>query len=206
MSSCRHGAYAADHEPRHDGPAGIAPGKRSLTQSMPPVQRSLQEQQRQVTSFDAGVEDHFYDERATVEARPSRDLLSDRQVRLATRKNPMWVRRLKVSAQIFSTAPVESSAFAMDVAEKQATAGLDVDGIAGPKTVAAIAGEVAAARSTPGRRGARAAGGDEHREVVDFDAGVGDEFYDERATVEPAREPSRFADDDPFGMHLIGTT
>lgn len=52
---------------------------------------------------------------------------------------------------------------------------------------------------------------DEQREVADLDAnaddgfhqgeGIGDDHRDARATVEP-RGP--FADDDPFGLHLIG--
>lgn len=128
---------------------GIAPGKRSLTQSLPPVQRSLRDEQRAVADFDHGVEDGFYDERATVEGRPTQVLLTDQQLRTAQRRNPHWIRKLRLSAQIFSTADIESAAFALDVADKQqAHGGLRVDGIAGPKTAAAVAGDVAEARST----------------------------------------------------------
>lgn len=170
---------------------GVATGKRTLTQSIAPVHRSLHSEQRAVANFDDAAGDDIYDQRATVETRPSVDRLTNRQIRRARRKNPEWIRRLKVSAQIFSTAEVDSSAFALDVAEKQAGMGLAVDGIAGPKTVSAVAGSVTAARSDrqPG------AVDRDSREVVDFDAAVGDDFYDARATVEPH--------DDPFGLHLL---
>ncbi len=180
----------------------LAPGKRSLTQSLPPKAPSLRDEQRDVVDFDDGVDDGFYDERATVEAEPTKLLLTDRQLRKARRRNPRWVRQLRVSAQIFSSGEPATNVFAFDVADKQLAKGLDVDGIAGPKTVAAVAAETSARRSAP-----RPAPGDgEPREVVDFDQGVGDGFYDERATVD-ARTPDardRFADDDPFGMHLLG--
>lgn len=173
------------------GGSGISPGKRTLTQSLAPVQRSLRDEQRAVVGFDDATGDDYYEARATVEARPSADRLTDRQIRRARRKNPEWVARLKVSAQIFSTADVDSSAFALDVAGKQAEHRLAIDGIAGPKTVAAVAGAVAAARS-----GRRSGAVDRRpREVVDFDAAVGDDLYDARATVEPH--------DDPFGLHLL---
>ncbi len=176
---------------------GLSPGKRTLTQSLVPVQRSLRDEQRAVVDFDSAAGDDFYDERATVEARPTEIPLTDRQIRRARRKNPEWIRRLKVSALIFSNAEVDSSAFALDVAAKQAEHGaLRVDGIAGPRTVAAIARQVSAARS--GRRGAAAGprDADEPRAVADFDAGVADGFYDSRATVEPH--------EDPFALHLLG--
>jgi hypothetical protein len=129
-------------------PAGIAPGKRSLTQGLMPVQRSLRDEQRAVADFDQGVGDDFYDQRATVEAAPSRELLTDRQIRTARRRNPHWIAKLGLSVQLFSNAEVDSSAFALDVAEKQAAAGLKIDGIAGPETAAQVAGTVAADRST----------------------------------------------------------
>ncbi len=191
--------WPTSHEPATGTPA---PGKRSLTQSLPPKAPSLRDEQRDVVDFDDGVDDGFYDERATVEAEPTKLLLTDRQLRKARRRNPWWVKQLRVSAQIFSSADPATNAFALDVAEKQLARGLDIDGIAGPKTVAAVAAETAARRSTP--RPARGDG--EPREVVDFDQGVGDGFYDERATVDPRAGDTgvRFADDDPFGMHLLG--
>lgn len=155
-----------------------------------------------MADFDAGVGDDFYDQRATVDAVPTTTLLDDRRLRRARRRNPHWVQKLNVSSQVLSTADVDTNAFALDVAEKQLARGLEVDGVAGPRTVAAIAGEAA---SMPSRSRPRPGGGGEVREVADFDAGVGDDFYDERATVDahlPA--PERFADDDPFGMHLLG--
>jgi hypothetical protein len=174
---------------------GGAPGKRTLTQSIMPVQRSLRDQQRAVIDFDDAAGDDVYDTRATIDARVSELPLSDRQLRRARRKNPVWIERLKVSAHIFGTGEVDSSAFALDVAAHQQRLGLAVDGIAGPKTVAAVTGEVTAARSGGKRAGAGMAGGGQ-REVHDFDAGIDDSFYDTRATVEPH--------DDPFGLHLLG--
>lgn len=181
---------------------GIAPGKRSLTQSLPPKAPSLRDEQRAVADFDDGVDDGFYDARATVVAEPTKVLLTERQLRKARRRNPRWVKQLRVSAQIFSSAEPATDAFALDVAEKQQAIGLEVDGIAGPKTVAAVAARTSAQRSAP--RPARGTGGT--REVVDFDQGVGDGFYDQRATVDarPGDTGDRFAADDPFGMHLLG--
>ena len=77
---------------------GIAPGKRSLTQSLPPVQRSLRDEQRAVADFDHGVDDNFYDARSTVEGRPTQVLLTDQQLRTAQRRNPHWIRKLRLSA------------------------------------------------------------------------------------------------------------
>jgi hypothetical protein len=174
-------------------PHGPSAGKRTLTQSLAPVQRSLRGEQRAVVDFDDAVSDDVYDERATVEARLTEIPLTDRQIRRARRKNPGWITRLKVSAQIISTAEVDSSAFALDVAAKQAAHGLVVDGIAGPRTVAAVARAVTSART-----GRHAPGGDGGpREVASLDAGVGDDYHDSRATVEPY--------DDPFGLHLLAT-
>lgn len=172
--------------------ASGAPGKRTLTQSIAPVQRSLRDQQRAVVDFDDAAGDDFYDARATVDARVTDVPLTDRQIRRARRKNPRWIAQLKVSAHIFSNADIDSSAFALDVAGHQQRIGLAVDGIAGPKTVAAVAAEVSAARSGGKRRPDAGA----HRDVHDFDANVGGDFYDARATVEPH--------DDPFGLHLLG--
>jgi hypothetical protein len=175
---------------------GPSPGKRTLTQSLVPVQRSLRDKQRAVVEFDASAGDDFYDERATVEARPTEIPLTEQQIRRARRKNPEWIRRLKVSALIFSNADVDSSAFALDVAAKQAAHGaLRVDGIAGPRTVTAIAGQVSDARSGRRRAAASPRDANEPRAVADFDAGVGDGFYDSRATVEPH--------EDPFALHLL---
>ena len=172
---------------------GGAPGKRTLTQSIAPVQRSLRDQQRAVVDFDDGAGDDFYDARATVDARVTEVPLTDRQIRRARRKNPRWIAQLKVSAHILSNAEVDSSAFALDVAGHQQRIGLAIDGIAGPKTVAAVAAKVSAARSGGGKRRPDPGA---HRDVHDFDANVGGEFYDARATVEPH--------DDPFGLHLLG--
>jgi hypothetical protein len=187
-----------------------APGKRTLTQSLPARPSSPLDQRREVVNFDAGVGggvDGLPDTRATIDATIDHGPdLTDQQLARAKRKNPRWVRRLKVSAQILSTAPVESALFAFDVAAKQATRGLVVDGIAGPKTVAAIAGEVSAARSAKGGRHAPAASTMEPRPVADMDDALEDGFYDQRATVDvPSAGSDRFASDDPFGMHLLGS-
>jgi hypothetical protein len=186
--------YAAPIPDTPASPHVPAPGKRTLTQSLAPVQRLLRDEQRAVVDFDDAAGDDVYDERATVEARPTEVPLTDRQLRRARRSNPEWIRKLKVSALIFGNAEVDSSAFALDVAAKQVEHGLAVDGIAGPLTVDAVARQVSDARSDrsddKSRRDASAP-----RAVVDFDADVGDGFYDTRATVEPH--------DDPFGLHLL---
>ena len=174
---------------------GGAPGKRTLTQSITPVQRSLRDPQRAVIDFDDAAGDDVYDSRATIDARVTELPLTDRQLRRARRKNPVWIERLKVSAHIFGTSEIDSSAFALDVAAHQQRLGLAVDGIAGPKTVTAVAAEVTAAR-VGGKRGRADTASGGQREVHDFDAGIGDGFYDTRATVEPH--------DDPFGLHLLG--
>ena len=170
-----------------------APGKRTLTQALP-ASRSLPGEHRAVVDFDDAAGDDVYDARATVEARTTEIPLTDRQLRRARRKNPEWIRKLKVSALIFGNAEVDGSAFALDVAAKQVEHGLAVDGIAGPRTVAAVARQVSDARSG---RSDGAARGDAStpRAVVDLDAGAGDGFYDARATIEPH--------DDPFGLHLL---
>jgi hypothetical protein len=210
MSSYGHyRSERADDGGRDVGDDARAPGKRTLTQSLPPRVPSLRDQQREVVNFDAGVGTGIAgmsDTRSTIEAKLDHGPdLTDQQLARAQRKNPRWVRRLRVSAHILSTAPVDSALFAFDVAEKQATRGLVVDGIAGPKTVEAIAGEVTAARSAPARRRARSGSTMEPRPVVDMDDAIEEDFYDERATVDVAEggTADRFATDDPFGMHLL---
>lgn len=129
----------------HSNP-GIAPGKRTLTQSLPRA-GSLRNEQRAVIDFDDAAGDEFYDERATIEAELTGTRLTDRQIARARRRNPRWIERLKVSAQILSTASPDSAAFAFDVADRQAVLDLDVDGIAGPRTVQAVAALVTARRT-----------------------------------------------------------
>lgn len=176
MSSYAHlsASHADTSAPSHS--STIAPGKRTLTQGLLPTSHSLLSEQRAVVDADEGVGDDYYDPRETVEARVTVDRLTDRQVARARRKNPGWIKRLKVSAQIFSTAEPDSGAFALDVADHQMALGLAVDGIAGPATVRAMAAKVTQAR------------------------GPKPPTDDERPS-----DP-RFAADDPFGMHLLGAT
>lgn len=179
---------------------GIAPGKRTLTQSLPPRSDSLRDQQRVVASMDDGIDDDFYDERAVVVAAPSELLLDSRQLRRARRVNRRVIERVGAPPNLLSSADVSSDAFALDVAEKQQAAGIAVDGIAGPQTVAAVAERMSSERSSraPKPSGATT------RPTLDFDDGVETAFYDERATVDADDRPATAFADDPFGMHLIG--
>lgn len=178
MSSYAHSSHVTTelHAPQPASALALAPGKRTLTQDLPASSRTLSEETRAVADMDDGAGDDFYDERETVDARMTETGLTDRQIARARRKNPGWIRRLKVSAQILSNADPDSSAFALDVADHQAANGLTVDGIAGPVTVRTIAAKVARKRG-PDRGADRERSGDD-----------------------------RFASDDPFGMHLLGST
>ena len=118
----------AEHAP------GRAPGKRTLTQGLPP--RSLRGQERDVTTFDVAGE--YRESRATID-RPHRGPLTDAQLAQARRRNPRWQRQLGFDPRRFSLAALDSEAFAEDVARAQAKAGLSVDGIVGPRTAARLA-------------------------------------------------------------------
>ena len=124
MSRYEHRGALGDSEPVRRGTSSTPPGKRTLTQSLPPVQRSLLDQQRAVVHFDDAASDGISDTRATIE-RPIAHApeLTERQIDRAKRKNPRWIERQGVAPSVFSTAPVDSAAFAHDVAEKQAAAG-----------------------------------------------------------------------------------
>lgn len=162
-----------DHPTSHRGApaAGIAPGKQTLTQS-------LRGQERDVASFDASGE--YRETRATIQGTPTTSPLTDRQLQKARRRNPYWQQRLGFRPASFGGGDVASGELADNVAARQAELGLTVDGIAGPKTVAAVEGGTAKEGGATKEGGA---GGD--TVVTDIDAdGDG-------------------AVDDPFGMHLF---
>jgi hypothetical protein len=104
---------------RPAGAATVAPGKRTLTQGLAP-------------HFDP--EGEYMESRATIDGPPE---LTPQQRRRARRHNRRWQRKLGFDPAQWSAAPIESEEFAMDVAAKQAKAGLRVDGIVGPQTAAA---------------------------------------------------------------------
>jgi hypothetical protein len=72
---------------------------------------------------------------------PGKRALTDRLAQRAAQKNPTQQARLGFKREAFSSAPVDSEAFAHDVADKQASHGLKVDGVAGRKTVKAVTGQ-----------------------------------------------------------------
>ena len=167
--------------------AGRAPGKRTLTQTLSPSLSSLADQRRAVNDFFAGSDADIADTRETIE-RPVEHgpELTDRQIATAKRRNPRWITKLRVSPQIVSNASVDSAAFAFDVAVAQAAQGLEVDGILGPKTAAAVGMTVMSERAATPPSAA-----------VPTDDGIADT----RATI----NSNRFAGEDPFAMHLIGS-
>jgi hypothetical protein len=195
MSRYEHRGDHADHsDTARRATSSIAPGKRTLAQSLPPVQRSLIDQRRSVVNFDDAAGDGIADTRATIE-RPTAHgpQLTERQIDRAKRKNPRWVERQGVAPSVFSTEPVDSAAFAHDVAEKQAAAGDAVDGIAGPKTVAAVTGSDPRRPRAAGRPAAVTGA------IASFDPI--DDVSDTRSTI----DADPFAGEDPFAMHQIGT-
>lgn len=72
---------------------------------------------------------------------PGKRALTDRLAQRAAQKNPTQQARLGFKREAFSNAPVDSEEFAHDVADKQASHGLKVDGVAGRKTVKAVTGQ-----------------------------------------------------------------
>ena len=175
------GMSRTSSSPDHDHPtshrrapaAGIAPGKQTLT-------RSLRGQEREVASFDASGE--YREARATIQGPATTSPLTDRQLQKARRRNPYWQQRLGFRPASFGGGDVASGELADNVAARQAELGLAVDGIAGPKTVAAVEGGGTKAKAgAEGTEGG--AGGDTVMTDIDGD-GDG-------------------AVDDPFGMHLF---
>ena len=139
-----------DHESLHPGGAtGIAPGKQTLTQS-------LRGRERAVASFDTGSE--LREDRATIDGPPTISPLTDRQLRKARRRNPHWQERLGFAPTLFGGGDIASGELADNVAARQAALGLAVDGIAGPKTIAAVTAAAPPAAAGPAPRAAPAPG------------------------------------------------
>lgn len=178
---------------------GIAPGKRTLTQSLPGA--SLRGQEREVVDFDDAAGGDIYDSRATIDApATTSSRLSDAQLRKAKRRNQHWQTKLGFSTSVFGGGDIGTGELADNVAEKQAALGLPIDGIAGPRTLEAIATAARpdALEATRGRRDPNGAA--QRASTAGIDRAGGDDFYDTRATI----DTGPFAGDDPFGMHLIG--
>ena len=99
-----------------------------------------------VADMDAPKEDSIQEDRATIEAddgkaAASSGPLGPAKATRAARKNRHWARRLHLSPAAFgASAGVGTPAFAQAVAQFQAAHGLTVDGVAGPKTAAALHG------------------------------------------------------------------
>jgi hypothetical protein len=74
----------------------------------------------------------IHDERATLTL--DSELLSEGERRRAARRNPRLQQRLGWEATAFSTEPIDSDEFALEVARLQEREGLRVDGICGPRT------------------------------------------------------------------------
>jgi len=184
----------SNHDHRHDNheagspsraSAPRAPGKRTLTGALPASRRALRDQPRPLADMFAGSDADIADTRPTISmAIDHGPDLSDRQVAVAQRRNPRWIARLQLSAQSLSTAAVDSAAFAFDVAALQSKLGIRVDGIAGPKTAAAVGAVATNQHATPPAN-----------PLPPADDGIADT----RSTIDAAP----FAADDPFGMHLL---
>ena len=179
---------------------GGVPGKRTLTQSIPSLGP-----QREVMTLDSLID--FPDTRATIDTKIGSpgDRLSERKVRRAMQANPRWHRRLKFDPSAFGGGAVASEEFARAVADKQAQLGVNVDGVAGPRTVKAAGAQARkeqADAAFEATRGTRDPAGPDRARMWDTA-----DYPDTRSVIE--RQPSDdlmdpFADDDPFGMHLIG--
>jgi peptidoglycan hydrolase-like protein with peptidoglycan-binding domain len=65
-------------------------------------------------------------------------LLDDGQIARASRRNPQQYTRLVFDPRYISDAELDSAEFAIAVAEQQRIHGLEVDGIVGPRTLAAL--------------------------------------------------------------------
>lgn len=164
-------------------PAAGAPGKRTLTQSLHP---------RLTASFDPSGQ--YTEGRATVDpptAAPAGTdpggLLSDAQLRQARRKNPRYQRSLGFDPATYSSAPVDSDAFALDVANLQAHSLLAVDGIVGPATAAAVGNN-----HPPQKARARPRAHPSHASHAQLHAAPSAAHIDSDADL-----------DDPFALHLL---
>jgi hypothetical protein len=169
------------------GDAARAPGKRTLTAGIP----TLRGRERDVASFDASSE--LREDRATIDGPPP-GRLTERQIRKARRRNPHWQQRLGFSTATFGGGDIASAEFAENVGERQASLGVGVDGIAGPKTIAAVTAATPDADEDNADEGADADGG-AARDPLDAKM---DALFD--AAGSGRDQPA----DDPFGMHLLG--
>jgi murein L,D-transpeptidase YcbB/YkuD len=126
---------------------GMPPGRRALTDS-------LRRREIEATSLARPQEASIEETRATLPlggdelgdqtmeidfgADGASGLLGDAAIARAARRNPRQAQRLGFDPGVFSPFPVDSEAFAVDVAAIQQDHGLAVDGIVGPQTCAAM--------------------------------------------------------------------
>lgn len=128
-----------------------------MTSSLPPPRDTAD-------FFRAG---DYRESRATIDgATPTSSRLTDAQLARARERNPYWQDKLGFSPSLFGGGDVSTGEFAENVADKQASLGLPVDGIAGPRTFDALTKGTSAASEDPfamhlvddrPRRGARPA-------------------------------------------------
>ncbi|HUQ03633.1 MAG TPA: peptidoglycan-binding domain-containing protein [Kofleriaceae bacterium] len=128
MATRRHRHGEQDHDDQQRSGADVAPGKRTLTSSLPPP--------RDTVSFDRSSD--YMESRATIDGTPTTSRLTDRQLRKACERNVHWQNKLGFSTSLFGGGAIDTGEFADNVAEKQAAHGLPIDGIAGPSTLGAV--------------------------------------------------------------------
>ena len=122
------------------GEGSRTPGKATATQRLAareptasvsdeaPVQRRAADP----TSLERPAAESIEESRATLTL--DADLLDERQRRHAARRNPRLQRRLGFDPSTFSSEPLDSDEFALEVARLQRREGLRVDGVCGPRT------------------------------------------------------------------------
>jgi hypothetical protein len=170
-------------------PSQGTPGKRTRTEGL--SARDFADR-----AFDqAHSGEDYYEARATVEAQSTPDTrpkLSGRKLVRAMRKNPRWMALYPEAPRFLREFRTDTDEFALDVAAKQKERGVEIDGIAGPKTLEALLGAVPKRTLPPGTPASRSGGrrrgsapGDEH-------------------THQASSGGERFAGEDPFATHLLG--
>lgn len=174
---------------RETVPSQGAPGKRTRTEG-------LQVRDFADRAFDqAHSGEDFYDSRATVEPLSTPDTrpkLSGRNLVRAMRKNPRWMALYPEAPRFLSEFRADTDEFALDVAARQREKGLlEIDGIAGPKTLEALLGPLPKRTRPPGAPASQSGG-----------RRRGSATSAERAP-RASSGGERFTGEDPFATHLL---
>jgi hypothetical protein len=188
MSVNRDRRESLSDESHSRAPSESAPGKRTRTEGL--SARDVADR-----AFDqAHSGDDYYEARATVEPQSTPDTrpkLGGRKLVRAMRKNPRWMALYPEAPRLLSSFRPDTDEFALDVAAKQREKNLQVDGIAGPKTLEALFGSVPKRTRPPGapasRSGGKRRGHAPSAEHAPRAAPGGDQFVGE----------------DPFASHLL---